>query len=88
METIMFGGKEFILVDYSKDKRGRKEPKLNEMKKEPCEIYGKTKTIRHHETYDDNPKFRWLCRSCHLKLHSLMRRYERNGVRRSLNDYK
>jgi hypothetical protein len=44
------------------------------LKKEPCEICGNPKTHAHHENYERALEVRWLCSSCHLFHHSIMKK--------------
>jgi hypothetical protein len=47
----------------------------------PCEgfmkVCGKTKTERHHDDDGKPTEIRWLCRSCHMRLHHHLRRLEK-----------
>jgi ribosomal protein S27AE len=43
--------------------------KRGKIKKQPCEICGNKKTQAHHEDYNKPLEVRWLCPSCHKKLH-------------------
>ncbi len=47
----------------------------------PCGLCGATKDIlAHHDDYKNPLAVRWLCRSCHAGLHSILRRKERKIV--------
>jgi len=37
---------------------------------QPCEKCGSTTVEKHHEDYDKPLEVKWLCRPCHLDLHS------------------
>ena len=43
------------------------------LKRQPCEICGKEKTVAHHDDYSKPLEVRWLCYSCHRKLHDQKR---------------
>lgn len=42
----------------------------------PCEKCGEAKAEKHHEDYDKPLQVTWLCRPCHLDLHSKIKAKE------------
>jgi len=43
--------------------------KKGKIKRKKCEVCGEEKTYAHHDNYYEPLKVRWLCPSCHQKLH-------------------
>ncbi len=46
------------------------------IERRPCEQCGNPETDAHHEQYDRPLLVQWLCRSCHMLLHSKARKAE------------
>lgn len=44
--------------------------------RKPCEKCGNAKSEMHHEDYDKPLQVTWLCRPCHLDLHTLKKAKE------------
>jgi hypothetical protein len=47
-----------------------------QLTRRPCQVCGDPRSEMHHPDYDRPLLVRWLCRSCHLTLHRLLRLIE------------
>ncbi len=71
------GIKGWVKINHEKNKfywKVHKAIKLGKIKKGICEICKrKRKICAHHDDYNKYLKVRWLCKSCHSKLHGHLR---------------
>ena len=77
---IEFMGRVFNRPDYDNAYYYRKMT-LNAIRngqiiKKPCETCGNINSNAHHEVYSDYLNVIWLCKSCHSKIHGLLRGIE------------
>lgn len=54
---------------YYARKKVQRAVLLGKIKKLPCEKCGNEKSVAHHPNYNYPLKVKWLCISCHNKLH-------------------
>ena len=77
MKEIVYKGIKFKEPDFIDDTKCQYKTHQAIKKKilirQPCEICGIKESFAHHEVYSDYLNVRWLCRSHHLRIHSIFR---------------
>lgn len=85
MRDLIYKGIIFRQPDYKDVYENRKKTRAailcGILISQPCEICGNKNTHPHHEKYSDYLNVRWLCKSCHSKIHGLLK-----GLRKSEED--
>ena len=93
MKEIIYKGIIFTDPDFDQPTRHRAMTayaiKTGIIERKPCEVCKNTYKIRaHHEMYSDYLNVRWLCSSCHSKIHYMfnMLMWAENGIKYELSE--